>query len=86
MRFVDAYLSYYSETLDLYDFDSECWLNSNKGTKRDMAISLIPFDRLDFRTLGYPQNGAPFSLPILGAESLRCPVAFLPRNHTRRAG
>jgi len=29
------------------------WLNSNKGTKRDMAISLIPFDRLDFRTLGW---------------------------------
>jgi hypothetical protein len=34
------------------------WLNSNKGTKRNMAISLIPFDRLDFRTLDYPQNGA----------------------------
>jgi hypothetical protein len=32
------------------------------------AISLIPFDRLDFRTLGYPQNGAPFSPPILGVE------------------
>ena len=34
-------------------------LNSNKGTKRDMAISLIPFDRLDFWTLDYPQNGVP---------------------------
>jgi len=44
------------------------WLNSNKGTKRDIAISLIPFDRLDFRTLGYPQNGAPFSPPIFGVE------------------
>src|ERR1700686_237718 len=50
------------------------WLNSNKGTKRDMAISLIPFDRLDFRTLGYPQNGAPFSPPILGVE-FRCCLA-----------
>jgi hypothetical protein len=43
-------------------------LNSNKGTKRDMAISLIPFERLDFRTLACPQNGAPFSPPILGVE------------------
>ena len=33
-----------------------------------MAISLIPFDRLDFRTLSYPQNGAPFSPPILGGR------------------
>jgi hypothetical protein len=33
-----------------------------------MAISLIPFDRLDFRTLGYPQNGAPFSPPIFGGR------------------
>jgi hypothetical protein len=44
-------------------------VNSNKGTKRDMAISLIPFDRLDFRTLGYPKNGSPFSPPILGSNS-----------------
>ena len=61
-------------------------LNSNKGTKRDMAISLIPFDRLDFRTLGYPQNGAPFSPPILGVEFRSCLAASRPRSHTRRAG
>src|SRR5271167_1784631 len=52
------------------------WLNSNKGTKRDMAISLIPFDRLDFRALGYPQNGAPFSPPILGVEFRFCLASF----------
>ena len=34
-----------------------------------MAISLIPFDRLDFRTFGYPQNGTPFSPPILRSRS-----------------
>jgi hypothetical protein len=61
-------------------------LNSNKGTKRDMAISLIPFDRLDFRTLGYSQNGAPFSPPILGVEFRCCLAASRPRSHTRRAG
>jgi len=52
-------------------------LNSNKGTKRDMAISLIPFDRLDFRTLGYPQNGALFSPPILGVEFRCCLMSSL---------
>src|SRR5271165_7137978 len=51
-------------------------LNSNIGTKRDMAISLIPFDRLDFRTLGYPQNVAPFSPPILGVEFRFCLASF----------
>ena len=61
-------------------------LNSNKGTKCDMAISLIPFDRLDFRTLGSPQNGAPFSPPILGVEFRFCLAASRPRSHTRRAG
>src|SRR5580693_828788 len=55
---------------------SGSWLNSNKGTKRDMAISLSPFDRLDFRTLGYPQNGAPFSPPILGVEFRCCLASF----------
>jgi TnpA family transposase len=49
------------------------------------AISLIPFDRLDFRTLGYPQNGAPFSPPILGVEFRCCLAASRPRSHTRRA-
>ena len=44
-------------------------LNSNKGTKRDMAISLIAFDRLDFRTLDYPQNGAPLVRQFLGSNS-----------------
>src|SRR5271165_6578168 len=51
-------------------------LNSNKGTKHDMAISLIPFDRLDFRTFGYPQNVAPFSPPILGVEFRFCLASF----------
>jgi hypothetical protein len=57
-------------------------LNSNKGTKRDMAISLIPFDRLDFSDFGYPQNGAPFSPPILGVEFRCCLAASRPRSHT----
>jgi hypothetical protein len=57
-------------------------LNSNKGTKRDMAISLIPFDRLDFSDFGYPQNGAPFSPPILGVEFRCCLAAARPRSHT----
>ena len=35
-----------------------------------MAISLIAFDTLDFRTLGYPQNGAPFSPPIVAGADL----------------
>jgi hypothetical protein len=43
-----------------------------------MAISLIPFDRLDFRTLGCPQNGAPFSPPILGVEFRCCLAACRP--------
>ena len=51
-----------------------------------MAISLISFDRLDFRTLGYPQNGAPFSPPILGVEFRCCLAASRPKSHTRRAG
>ena len=46
------------------------------------AISLIPFDRLDFRTLGYPKNGAAFSPPILGVEFRCCLAASRPRNHT----
>src|SRR5271165_2995009 len=49
------------------------------------AISLIPFDRLNFRTLGYPQNRAPFSPPILGVEFRCCLAASRPRSHTRRA-
>jgi hypothetical protein len=56
------------KSLDVSTALTHLWLNSNKGTKRDMAISLIPFDRLDFRTLGYPKNGAPFSQPILGGR------------------
>ena len=56
------------KSLDVSTALTHLWLNSNKGTKRDMAISLIPFDRLDFRTLGYPQNGAPFSPPNFGGR------------------
>jgi hypothetical protein len=37
--------------------------------QKRQAISLIPFDKLDFRTLGYPQNGAAFSPPIWGSNS-----------------
>jgi hypothetical protein len=46
-------------------------LNPNKGTKRDVAISLIPFDRLDFRTLGNPQNGAPFGVTTRKCAGMR---------------
>ena len=34
-----------------------------------MAISLIAFDRLDFRTLGYPQNGAHLVHQFWGSNS-----------------
>ena len=64
------------KSLDVSTALTHLWLNSNKGTKRDMAISLIPFDRLDFRTLGYPKNGAPFSPPILGVEFRFCLASF----------
>jgi hypothetical protein len=40
------------------------WLNSNKGTKCDMAISLIPFDRWIFGHWATPKMGPPFSPPI----------------------
>ena len=41
-----------------------------------------PFHRLGFRSSEHPQNSAPFSSSILGAEFPCCPVAFLPRNRT----
>jgi hypothetical protein len=34
-----------------------------------MAIWLIPFDRLDFRTLGYPKNGAQLVHQFWGSNS-----------------
>jgi hypothetical protein len=45
-----------------------------------------PFQRLGFRSSEHPQNSAPFSSSILGAEFPCRPVAFLPRNRTHRAG
>src|SRR5271165_3657459 len=48
-----------------------------------MAISLIAFDTLDFRTLGYPQNGAPFSPPIVAGADLRRPETRKPGVHAR---
>jgi hypothetical protein len=38
--------------------------------------------KLDFRTLGYPQNGVAFSPPILGVEFRCCFAASRPRSHT----
>src|SRR5271165_6245562 len=35
-----------------------------------------PLDRLDLRTLGYPQNGTPFSPPLLGVEFRFCLASF----------
>jgi hypothetical protein len=53
----------------IFDFVCSNMVKFQQRYQTRHGISLIPFDRLDFWTFGYPQNSAPFDPPILGGSN-----------------
>src|SRR5262249_19019045 len=61
-------------------------LNSNKGTKCDMGFGVIPFIDWVFGLRSTPKIAPRLVHQFWEPNPPCCPVAFLPRNRTHRAG